>query len=1391
MLPIPLFPSKPSGLWSQISALLRPWCFLIALLALSVAQAQPRGERSYLIEDPFRANHGTQAVRFTHDFSAPGPALNTLSATVNNQRAFFQTRALATHPDGSVKTGEWVLWLHLATPDSRSKEAPPAGSAPKFDVKLAWGLGAASSAPFPGTPVKVDRQGDYFLINTGPARFLVPNNKLIPSASGRGPQGPIAGFSAADDTVFYGGHAHIEGADLRSVVTEPTERGPATLGLAVTYADASGLTWRSELTFTAGSPVVQIEDRMDLSATWIIDLSPDLSPDTQFANPWFDWESGNQRGNPSEKPLRAWQRDAIRGGEWPDLNEFFRLDPKWHDYQYMKGPWAWYYNKADRAQKRTAIGIYAWNMSRWHPTYQSRPRAIVDGDAKGRLRIRVPITGGPHNRTLESDDPASPIARVVRTTTASRSWGIGAHPTPEIVPASATRADALAELQASREKTIAGEVRKERSALEKRARDEFAKANRSSDPEAIQSRIRQLGWPAKTDEAIVADRLRKNPTPPDSDVQRRAEQLARTRSTPVGDIAVRTLVQNAHLPVTKIKDWVLTWPDMDNNVDRGIFRGLDDIVALQADIEAGRSPLARGVNAYIAEMEKTLVKSTDNRGNPVETVDRKYGKDWETARRIRSADASSALVFEFAARSGGFRPDPRWIYHNGYTAGGLNPTTAPRGVRATIWTNSMNNIWRKTGLAEQNRAMAAMAYIFADPDFWNGRYYDWGIGNPNFHTDMHNIPGMIAAQLNTHPHAQRWANYSRREIYADIARSSWQPGGAWTESPGYTAHAFSVFLPSVHAFQRAGHADVFADPNFRGALEFIENLVTPIDARRGIRGQIAIGDSQGEMRTEVIRQAALGYAKTDPARSANLMSAARESASYQGIPPGQLANTLLTTDPSLPSNPNWQLTSRYFGGVGAFLRSHFGNQDRESLVTLKAGPARNHYQGDELAFTFWGAGAYLALDYASFYNPRMNPDWTHNKVSFGITASSPVAKVMAFATHEAADLAVAENVNDSLQIATQPYASQRSLWDYVPLRTAPKTNRRLTLLVKHPADSPIADYLVVRDEISGQLDDTFPPAQIETRQRLVFTENLEAYIRDASFAPSQANALFTELERHLRLLGANPDTATKLTTAARQAASTPRTSRPTLERDFPALQAALDTALKDGSIRFDHAPRSNLHLLVHENPKRSPDRLDFKGQLGVDLALYVATGQDTAAAAINDFGWGNATRPPDFPPFDEPRSALPWMGGQWHSHRHGPVIGRDVRLPGDTSSKLPEYKFGEQAQWVSIPFAGKRDLAFILYPVRPGQPAPAFSSSENGKVITVTVANRSETIHLASDRPVKIVRDGTEHIIQAQLPAVGAPQPAELVATRNSDAPVDKPDDNPNAPYTDESDVDL
>ncbi len=1352
-----------------------------SLCALMLIFAAPlfAGERSYVIEDPFGVDHGSQAVRFTQTFEQPGVKLETLGATLDGSPAFFQRRAIETFPDGSVKTGEWVLWLHLASPNKKGEA--PAGSKPKLDVKLTWGQAPAQSAGFSGTPVKVTKEGDYLVVNTGVARFRVPDNKLVMTPDG--PQGPIAGISAGADPNWVGTGNFIEGARIASVKTEVLENGPATVKIAVTFADAEDLSWRSELTFTSGSPVVQILDTTDLQGMWVIDLSKDMAPDTQFACPWFDWESGNQRGAASEKPLRAWKAKDIRGGDWPDLNEFFRLDPKWHDYQYMKGPYAWYYNKADRANKQTAFAMFAWNMSKWHPSYASRPRAYVQGEAKGILRIRVPLAGGPHTRTLESEDPADPIARVVRTSTAERSWGIGAFPTPDIKTAAAFMAQATEEAKAELDKTIKNQVSKEKGDLRKQAEKELKAANAGNKdfqltPEAIDAQLAKLGWPSKPDEEIVSERLAKNPEPPADDIMRRAEKMAAATAAPARDASVQSLVRNAHLPVTKIKDWVLTWPDMDKNVDKGIFRGLDDYVALQKEIREGKSPLAKMVNERIGEIKKTLTTATDAKGKVTETTDAKFGKDWLTASKILNGDAATETVFFFSP-PGVFKPNANWIYNGGYTEGTLNPTTAPRGIRAVIWDNSVNFAWKKTGLTAKNRDMAAMAYIFSDPDFWNGRYYDWGIGNPNFHTDMHNIPGMVAAQINTHPDAKKWADYSKREIFADVARSSWQPGGGWTESPGYTGHAFSVFLPTAHAFRRAGLTDPFQDPNFKGALGFVENLLTPLDKRKGVRGLVSIGDSGNDARFEILQQAAMGYEKSDPALAADLAAAAK-SAIPKGddIKNGSLGNTLTTTNPALPTNPDWKLDSKYYGGIGAFLRSRFGKPD-EALVTFKAGPARNHYQGDELAFTFWGAGDYLAVDYSSFYNPRMNPDWTHNKVTFGLTASSPVATMMAYESTPEADLSVAENVNGSLVFMTRPYASARGLWDYQDIRTSPKTDRRLMLLVKHPEGSPFADYLVIRDELKGEIRDKLDATQLQKRLELVVEENLAAVVRDASFAPSQADELFAELQTHLRMLGADEATASALVAAARKAVVPGRGTGISLDRDAPDLKKAMLEALP--KFQFSHEPRSNIHLLALDNPARTKDRLDFKGQMGTDIAVFVATGQDASQADINWFGWGHNKRPADFakgPEGAKGEETLPWNGGPWHSYRHGFVIGRDVRLS-DDKSNLPPYAFGEMAQWVSLPFQGKDEMTVVLYPVAKGKPSPQFESLDGGKSIKVTAGGQSETVTLATGQPVKIVRDGKESVIAASLPAIGSPQPANLVPKRSIEGVPDKADDKP------------
>jgi hypothetical protein len=182
------------------------------------------------------------------------------------------------------------------------------------------------------------------------------------------------------------------------------------------------------------------------------------------------------------------------------------------------------------------------------------------------------------------------------------------------------------------------------------------------------------------------------------------------------------------------------------------------------------------------------------------------------------------------------------------------------------------------------------------------------------------------------------------------------------------------------------------------------------------------------------------------------------------------------------------------------------------------------------------------------------------------------------------------------------------------------------------------------------------------------------------------------------------------------------------------------------------------------------------------ILVYCSTGQNLGSANLNGFGWGHNKRPPDFPPalfISGKEQLLPWNGGPWHSYRHGFELGKDVALATDSQSNLPPYAFGEAAQWLSIPLGQSKNLAVVLYPQGKGKPAPVFESSEGGDVIKVTAGGQSESITLATGKPVRISRNGREEVIAASLPAIGGPQPANLVPKRTIEGGIDKQDDRP------------
>jgi len=381
----------------------------------------------------------------------------------------------------------------------------------------------------------------------------------------------------------------------------------------------------------------------------------------------------------------------------------------------------------------------------------------------------------------------------------------------------------------------------------------------------------------------------------------------------------------------------------------------------------------------------------------------------------------------------------QWLGH--FNRHMLNPTTFPRRARSHL-----NRLLKKKAKVK-SRDLAVLAYVFTNPNYWPGPKYKWAIGNPNFHTDMYNIPLKIGLLMPDHPHAKRWVQYGVEETKGNLMRDSY-PGGAWAESLGYSGFFFHV-VENARALRDAGVLNPFREwPRFREVATYLACMHTPLDPRYGVRQKAPIGD-------------------TSPGNYIKRLGAM--AALYRGIDDRfaeQLARFPQRWAGAL------DLRSREFFGFGAMLRGNPYDDRHESFVTIKAGPARNHFQGDELSFFFASLGTPLAIDYACHYSPRPWSASMHNRPDMNNKRPVAIAARRAMVASTVADVFVADERTARVsRLPLEPHHTTKPGWEY-PTAFLPDdkawTMRRYAMLVKHdPRKSKIADYLVIRDEIAS------------------------------------------------------------------------------------------------------------------------------------------------------------------------------------------------------------------------------------------------------------------------------------------------------------------------------------
>jgi len=417
----------------------------------------------------------------------------------------------------------------------------------------------------------------------------------------------------------------------------------------------------------------------------------------------------------------------------------------------------------------------------------------------------------------------------------------------------------------------------------------------------------------------------------------------------------------------------------------------------------------------------------------------------------------------------------------------LAPPAYPQQVAAALAWADLASAGQPAG----SPGHALLGYVFTDPNYWPGWSGGAGPATPRDRAVV-TAAAYAAAMMPDHPHARRWMAAALRRIRADLRRAAPSDSGVGV-SPRRLVETLETALPVLRAAQNAGlpapappaaasakkpaePTDAFAWPEVTDALEMLRNLHTPPDARLGRRVLVPTGDA-APWQPDVGRlfgMAAAGLRPIDPRRAALWMGVCRDYYGDDGS--GDLAADVLLSDPALPAAPldkaDWP--GRVVPGFGAVLRSRTGTP-RETFATLRCGGPGDSPRGDEMSFTFFGAGVPLAPAWNTPADLVPAQEHMHNRLNFGEDENMDApGRLLAFNETPHGIVAVAEARTHHLrrmprwpeEIGAGASFSRRRL-------DRPVRYRRYVVLVRHPDGSALEDYLVVRDEPASAEPATF------------------------------------------------------------------------------------------------------------------------------------------------------------------------------------------------------------------------------------------------------------------------------------------------------------------------------
>ncbi len=433
--------------------------------------------------------------------------------------------------------------------------------------------------------------------------------------------------------------------------------------------------------------------------------------------------------------------------------------------------------------------------------------------------------------------------------------------------------------------------------------------------------------------------------------------------TPQMSSAYRAMLKYAYFPLEKVKDWTFDWPEPQNAWPR-LFCKAGDLQAMR---------------------ERVAAASGQQAANP--NIPAVYRAQWTTDDVIKQVLAPLKQKVDDALSGTGH--------------GGINWFHASLHMMQfmPLWEGAMATPGLDPAVRARIKAYGAfLAHRAWDDDYWPPKPTGNGWGSANMGILAAGARVLTACAMAGHPRSAEWVKRCRGYLDGNL-QGLLASDGSGLSCPHYLGASVDPVMYMALALKYGGGYDVFKiDPRMARFGQFMIDLLTPPDPRSPIGGPFyglplgapldpnavnrrnlwPLGHTSRTETTGILDMLALGYAGVNEPLAGALRSMAAEMGGNSGS--GFVAYALLSNASSPLVQPD--LRSRWYPAYGAFLRDR---QPQETWLAVRYSRfAFDHFQSDMGAFTLFGRGVPLMMDFGPMYSPENGQAVYHNRIAWNV-----------------------------------------------------------------------------------------------------------------------------------------------------------------------------------------------------------------------------------------------------------------------------------------------------------------------------------------------------------------------------------------------------------------------